>query len=448
MQINFRKTVGVASVFSALAMLTGPVLAGGFADAYQAALSYDPKLQGARFERDAGLQAVPLAKAGLLPSLSFSASRPRVHGYRELPNQQGTTTEQDLSYAAPQRSLNLRVPLFNPEGIMRYRQAETQAAYSEVQLTSRTLELVDRLGQAYFRALLAEEELKLLQAQVNAFSEQRRLTQRRLQGGEGTRTEVAEADARLDLAQAQLLDAKDNIEVSRRDLQAITGKDASVIAPVKPDFLPPVMAPDSVQTWLTEAYEKSALIQGRRLALEAARIEVSKSFSGHLPRVDLVGGISKASNESLSTLNQTTLQKSIGIQLNVPLYSGGYVNALTQQSRSMLQKAQTDLDAELAATELSVRRGFLLAVSGSGKMQAYKKAVDSSEVALDGVRRGLQAGYRTNVDVLDAQRQVFSAKRDLAQARYDYLMSRLRLFSAAGYPAQAVVAEIDQYLMQ
>ena len=448
MQTRFQKIMGVAGAACALTLLAAPVWAGGFAEAYQAALHYDPKFQGARFERDAGLQALPMAKAGLLPSLSFTASRPRVHGSREFPNQQGTTTEQDLSYTAPQRSLNLRIPLFNPEGIMRYRQAETQATYSEVQLTSRALELVERLGQAYFRALLAQEELKLLQAQVDAVSEQRRLAQRRFQAGEGTRTEVAEADARLDLAQAQLLDAKDAIEISRRDLQAITGKKMDEIAPIKPDFLPPTVEADSLQSWLSQAYQNSVLIQMRRLAFEAAQTEVSKSFSGHLPRVDIVGSISKSSNESLSTLNQTTLQKTVGIQLNLPLYSGGYVNALTEQSRSLLQKAQADLDAEIAATELSVHRGFLLALSGLGKVQAYKKAVDSSEVALDGVRRGLQAGYRTNVDVLDAQRQVFVAKRDLAQARYDYLTARLRLFSAAGYPAEAVVAEIDQYLMQ
>jgi outer membrane protein, protease secretion system len=443
---QFRAKASLLACALALGAWQLPANATSFQQAYQAAVDYDAKFQSARFERDANAQVVPLARAQLLPTLSASVSDIKYQGYRSIPTPSGEAVRQDLDYKSPQQSLNLRFGLYNPEALRRFSQAKKQAAYGEVALGSRELELVDRFGAAYFQVLLSAEEMRLIEAQVVSLQEQAKSASRRFAGGEGTRTEIAETQARLETAMAQRIDTASALEVAKLSFKTISGLNAEDLDELQPAFAPPTLAPANLDDWLQLALDRNSNIVARKLAVQIAEDEVSKSRAGHLPKLDLVAGVSRSKSESVNVINQTLSQRSFGLVLNVPIYSGGYVNALTEQALANVQRAKADLDAEVAATQISIRRAFLASSNGLARTKAYELALASSRVALDGARRGLAAGLRTNADVLDAQKQVFTTLRDLAQTRYEFLLSKLRLSSAAGAKPQQIVDEISVLL--
>jgi protease secretion system outer membrane protein len=423
----------------------------GLLEAYRAALINDPTYRSATFEREAGLQAEPLARAALLPKLDVQGSYSNSWGSREFPSVSSTgktsNITQSLNYVTELASLNLRVPLLNPEGIARYLQSGSQESYAEAVFSVRSNELMNRLSTAYFDLLLALDTQQLARAQVEAYREQAKLAARNFKGGEGTLTEVAEAESRQDLADAQLFEADNTVDVARRNLQNVTGLNPEAISPVRGDFEPPAIKPASMNEWLDLAVVNSPTLQAKRFALETARDEVNAvRAAGNLPKIDAMGSLSYNSSPSINTLGYKYSTGTAGVQISMPLYSGGYVSALTDKAIANMRQAESDLDVELNTTKLEIKRQFLAVNNGMAKIEAYKKAVKSSEVALEGTRQGLKAGIRTNVEVLNAEQQGFSAKRDLAKAKYDYLVARLKLKIASGILTAEDVAEIERLL--
>jgi protease secretion system outer membrane protein len=415
------------------------------AQAYEAALSADPKYRADRFERDAALFAVPLARSQLLPAVSYSASFTRYNGHRDVPGPAGDV-RQDLHYDAPVHALNLKLSLYSAENLRRYDQAKKQAEYSEAVFVTREVDLIDRLGNAYLQVLLSAEELRLNEAQVAAFDVQSSGADRRYRSGEGTRTEIAESQARLDNAVAARIDTRTALAVARATLRNMIGQDPGELSDLHPDFLPQPVTPGTLDEWLDIAYANSPMLAARRLAVEVAELEVRKARAGHLPRLDLIAGVTRSRSESVSTLDQDLRQKFLGLQLNVPLYAGGYVSALTQQAVANLERTRADLETERNTIEINVRRAFLACENALGRIMAYRSAVTASGIALEGTRRAFTAGLRTNVEVLDAQRLVFVSRRELAQNRFDYLLARLRLQSASGVRPALVIDDISGLL--
>lgn len=424
----------------------------GLLEAYQAALEHDPAYHSAQFEREVGMQAKPIARAALLPRLDFQGSFSNSWGDRQFPqtNARGQTENisQSLNYQTELVALNLRVPLFNPEGIARYLQAGMEESYAEAVFSVRGNDLMDRLASAYFDLLLALDTQRLAAAQVEAFREQAKLATHYLQGGEGTLTEVAEAESRQDLANAQLIEANNTVDVARRNLQNITGLDPQAIRPVRTDFEPAALAPAKLEEWVELAVANNPSIQARRYALETARAEVDTvRAGGHLPRIDAVGSLSYNASPSINTLGYEYSTGTAGVQANLPIFSGGATFALTDKALANAKRAESDLDFELNTAQLEVKRQFLAVTNGVAKVEAYRKAVKSSEVALEGTRQGLKAGIRTNVDVLNAEQQGFVAKRDWARAKYEYLVARIKLKIASGVLTAEDVAEIQRLLI-
>lgn len=417
-----------------------------FGEAFEAALANDAKLQAARFERESNQQGVPIARANLLPSVNLSVSQSRVQGVREFPNSQNQQVRQDLDYKAPQRSLSLRMPLFNYEAISRYRQSLAQYDQADEVFKLRGNDLLDRLGTAYLQRLLAEENVRLSKAQVAAVEAQRERARRLMEKGEATRIEVAEGDAALDVAKVQLIEAYDQVILARRDLLRITGTDAPVLNDVAPDYLPTPMGTAQLSDWQELAAQRSPAIKSRELAVEAARLGIHRTRAGHLPRLDLVASATRSRNESLSTLSQESRLHSLGLQLNVPLYSGGGVSASVRQAAAEMARVEAELDAERQTVALEVQKQYQTVTNGAARVEAYRKALASSEVALEGSEKSMIAGYRTNADVLEAQSKVFAARRDLARAKYDYLVARMRLQIQAGATLAEVVGDIDALL--
>jgi len=425
-----------------------PAGAHGLLEGWQAALAADPQYRSARYERDAGRLSVPLARAGLLPNIAIATSDSKVNGSRTslIPGLTDASTT-PLAYTSQSRALNMRLPLYYKEGWERLRQGEAQAEYANALFEVRAKDLAQRLGQAYFELLLGLETIELAQAQVQTYREQINFANRRFTGGEGTRTEVFEATARLDLAEAQLIDARDQVDVARRTLSNITGRDSMSVTPLRHAPGTMTLVPAGLDAWMELGRRDSPELRVRQRAIETARADVARNRAGHMPRVDLVASISQTRNDTVNTLNSEFNLRSIGVQVSLPIYSGGSVVAGVDQAVANLARAEAELENEVNTQMVEVRRQYLAVVNGLAKMSAYEKAAASSDVALEGTRQGLRAGIRTNLDVLDAQRQVFQARRDLAQARYQYLLAMLRLKSAAGQSLDEAIGELDKVLV-
>jgi len=291
------------------------------------------------------------------------------------------------------------------------------------------------------------DKLALADAEIAAYGAQRKLAERRRKGGEGTVTEVAEAESRLQLARAGRADALDRVAVAMRKLEGITGTPMGDLWILRPDFVPTGVRPGQLEEWYQLAQDNNPEIRAQRKAYEMASLEVNRSRAGHMPQLDFVARATRSENETISTLNQKTAVTAVGVQLNFPLFAGGRVSALTGQAVANRERTQAELDATVNEVLVEVKRQFMAVETGVSKVAAYEKAVDASLVAAEGTMRGMAAGIRTNTDVLDAERLMFVAKRDLAQARYEFLVSILQLKTAAGVLSEKDVAEIANVLL-
>lgn len=435
-----------------LAALAAAMLAAGsaqamnFAEAVAAARNNDPNYRGAGFDLESTRQGVPIARSALLPQVAISASRSEVSGTRTFYNGLNQEVQVGVGYSAPQASLQARLSVFNRDAWARLDQAKAQAEQAESAYRARGLDLIDRVGTAYLQALLSAENLSLSGQQVAAAEGQLKRSAERFKRGEGTRSEEAQAQANFDLAQVKLFEARDQLEIARRALQRLTGRPTTDLNHVAADFVPDEPASGTLFEWLETAVQNNPIIRAKQQALTAAQFNVKRQSAGHWPRVDLVASIGRTENDSITTLGQTSVLKSVGVQVNMPLYSGGGVDASVKQALAEQGRAEEDIRVERENVEAEVQRNFLLVANGAARVLAYRRAAESSQVAYTGAVRAQEAGLGTTADVLDAQARLFTARRDLAQARYEYLSARLRLRAQAGLPLEEVTNDIDRLL--
>jgi len=440
----------VAALAVAASLLAGapaPARAAtGLSAAYQSARQVDPQFRAARYELEAAMQAVPMARAGLLPLLQGTGNYSKITGDRELPTPTGNTVSQNLDYISWAATLQARQPLFNRDAWMRYKQAEQQVAYANAVFAGRENELAVRVSQAYFEVLFAQDLLDITVATKLSYEELVRLARARFGGGEGTRGEVADAQARVALAVAEEIDAKDRLTVSRQALADIAGN-VGDIAPLRADWTPTPLQPSALELWNEIARDRSPEIAAQRQNVAVAEYDIQRARSGHYPRLDLIASASESKSETVNVLNQQIRQNTLGVQLAVPIFQGGYFNAATDQAIANKSKEESTLDATTNKVLLDVKRQYLAATNAWSKMAAYEAAVAASEVSLKGAQSGFKAGVRVQADVLDAERILYLSRRDLARSRYDYLVARVKLMSAAGTLTEKDIQDIDRFLV-
>lgn len=440
------------TLLTALALSLNPLLpasALGFMEAYRAALQNDPTYQAAIAENEAGQQNRAMGRAGLLPQISANASRARVRGEREYNTQ--TLSEvrnviEPLSYFSTSRTVQVRQSVLNMAAIANFRQGRARAEYSTEVFRGKQNDLALRLSSAYFQALLSQHAIDLAQAKVQSIEQQLKTAEVQFKAGDGTVTDVDEARARRDLAQAQLIEARNQLTVAMRSLQELVGDKPVSLAQLKADFakqLKPEL--ETLDVWLDRALETSADIAAQRRALEVAEREVDKNRAGHLPTVDVYASSGRSQSDSFSSINQEYRTRQLGVQVNIPIFSGGYTNAATTQAIANRERARNELEATVNKTHIEVTKQYSGTVSGLAKVQALELAVKSSEQALESTKMGFKAGMRSNVDILNAEEQLYTSRRDLAEAKYVYLLSRLRLKAAAGQLSEADMGEVDSY---
>jgi len=427
------RTRALAAAVSAVFMVyAGNASALGLVEAYQAALTNDSVFQAATQEYLAGQENKILGRSLLLPNVAANYANSKNRADVEAVNILGNKSLTHPEYYSRQASVQLRQALFSMDSWARYKQGLAQSDYATAVFESRRQELILRVAAAYTYALFATEQLRLAEVQRNMYAEQQKVNDQLFEKGEGTKTDMLETQSRLDLAEAQVLEAQDNVQTANATLSAMVGQDVKGLDDLNPSFRISQLPLGSLEEWKTGALADSPDIQAQRYAVETAHQEVNKAKAGHAPRLDFIASYSKNKANTVDTYNQDSTVRSIGIQLNVPLYSGGQVSSATRQAVASQEKAKADLQSTTDKVLIELRKQYASVLSSAAKIRALEKAVASGELLIQATEHSIKGGVRINLDLLNAQQQLYLSKRDLAQARYGYLVSTLRLKSAAG----------------
>lgn len=399
----------------------------GLLEAYEDALQHDPLFRSAVHENEAGQQSVEIGRSALLPNLSITHTQGINRG---TINQSGQSHALDFDNEVT--TLALRQPLLNLEAVAGYRQGVADANSSQARFSNQNHQLIIRLAETYFDALLAHDRLSLAQAQRDALAELRLVNENMLQHGEGTKTDVLETHSRYSLAQAQVIEAQDEWETARLALATITGKPVTKLEALHEMFQPSPIQPPDFESWRELALAGNTELLTQRYAVDSSREEVTKSRAGHAPRVDLVASLSRNNSASFVSADRNVRLASVGIEVNIPLYAGGRVSAITSQASANQAKMEADLDAITDKVLLDLRKQFQLLQSSILRIDSLEIAVESARLLVEATEKSIRGGIRINLDLLDAQKQLYAAQVDLAEARYSYLLAYLRLRFAAG----------------
>ena len=439
-------TTRVGLVALACALCAAPAGAVTLEQAYSAALKNDPAYRMNFYENEIGKENRILGRAGLLPNVSASYSASRNRADIDYLTASGTRSpETHPNYISRSSVLQLRQPILNLDAVARYRQGVTQSRQSAAQFEANTGEVALRVVGAYADALFADDQLALSQAQRDMYLEQQKVNQRMFEKGEGTKTDMLETQARLDLAEAQVLEAQDNLATSRAALEAIIGMEAGALQRLGSNFHIAPLAPVALEDWKAMAVLHNPELEAARLAVENARLEIFKQRAGHAPRLDLVATYSKGDAETLNTYTQNTTNRTIGIQFNVPIYAGGSVNAASRQAVASHERAKADLDNRTNKVMVELGKAHALVLSSVKRIDALVKATESGKELMKATEQSIKGGVRINLDLLNARQQLFASQRDLAQARYGYLLAVLRLHAASGTLDAENVRQIAAY---
>lgn len=412
-------------------------------EAYQAALAQDATVRAARATADSARERLPQARAQLRPNIVFSAGR----NHNNLDYWQKTPVPFEDRYYSFNQTLQLRQPLFRKPLWDGVAQATFIVQDADATLERELQNLGVRVVGAYLEALLAQDQLELVLRQQAFISTQLDAARKALAAGSGTRTDIDEAQAKLDMNRADELESRQNLDFTRHQIEVLVGRPVVELARLDPSRLT-LNAPEpaGLDAWTGLAESSSPEIQALKARREAARLEVDKATGGHYPTLDAVVQLTRSASENVTMTSSRYINRAIGVQLNLPLYAGGYVDSTVRQAAAELTKAEELLEAARLDLGVRLHREFRGVTEGVLKVRAYEQAVASAEQLVQSSRRSFQAGSRTTLDVLNAEQQRQTALRDLAQARYLYMISRVRLQALAGGDKQAPLAELNGWL--
>lgn len=433
MRVLKMKRIAAGLLCAGLVLPVSNTFAIGLIDAYNLALQNDPVYQSAIHEHDASGESRELARSNFKPQLAFNYNGARNFATTSQPNPYtGGKSTSYPHYVSSTSSLNFSQPIIGFDNYARYKEGMAQADYGDAQFSSRQQDLLMRLLGAYVDALFAYDNLRLVTSQRDTLIEQKQVNDRMFKEGEGTKTDMLETQAKLDLAEAQLIEARDGHAANFQALEAMVGVEIKSVDGLVEGFKPKALQPADFESWRTIALEHNPDIAAARVAVEVAKDDVEKNRAGHMPHMDFVASIGKDNASSINTYTEDSTVRSYGIQLTVPLYAGGSVSALTRQATAAYEKAKSDLDDRTNQVMLDMHKQHYAVLSSVAKIAALEKSVDSAKLLVTATKQSIKGGVRINLDLLNAQQQEYIAQRDLAQARYTYMVAELRLRSDAG----------------
>ena len=404
--------------------LSGAVRAQGLTAIYEAARAYDATYLAARAQADAAQYKAAQAEALGLPTLSA--------------NVKGVATQIDLPGGrsgdnnAVQTGLNGRMPLFNKANQATMEQAQRSLVASKAELESAEQDLIIRVTQAYFDVLAARDDVALAKTNKTYILEQLASAKRNFEVGTATITDTREAQSRADLATAQEIAADNNLINRRIALAYLVGRRDVDPLPLATPVVLPTIVPKNVEEWVSVADSVHPQVTRARIALEIAKLEIAKSKAGELPTIDAVASLGANYATGDSIIPGTTRSGSLGLELNWPLYTGGSVQNRIRETVSLEQRSREEFESARRTVAQNTRVAFWGVQSGEALVKALEAAESSSRLSLEATQLGYKVGVRVNIDVLNAQTQLFQTQRDLFKSRYDVLVNSLRLRQASG----------------
>jgi outer membrane protein len=435
-------------LLATLLAASGGAQAADLLQTYRAAQANDPVIAAARATQQAGQEKLSQGRSLLMPSVNLTANTT----FNDLTTQFNPSVPPLLTggtdrYNSNGYGVTMVQPLYREQNWAAYSESKLQAMQSDLQYKIAEQDLIVRVAQAYFDVLIAQDSVELVGAQMKAISEQREQAKRNFEVGSATITDTLEAQARYDQTGAQEIAAKNNLEVKRSALQQLINAVPGDLDELGKDFKLEVPQPAIIEKWVSEAEQSNLQLAIAQASAEIADKEVARNRGGNYPTVDIVANYSRNNaNGGSFGIGTDTTSKSVGLQLNMPLFEGGAVNSKWREAEANRERARHELENARRNVEQQTRQAYLGVVSGVSQVQALKQALASSQSVLDASKLGQEVGVRTNLDVLNAQQQLFSTRRDLYQAQYNYLMSELRLKQAEGTLGLTDLEKVNQAL--
>lgn len=414
---------------------------------YQEAANNNADLAAARADYEARREVVPQARAGLLPNLSAGANLSDTRTQIDSPSV--TRSRSGTVYQA-----NLSQPLFRADRWFQLQAAEATNEQAALELSATEQNLILQSAETYFTVLRAQDTLASTKAEEAAFKRQLDQANERFDVGLSDKTDVLEAQAGFDTARANRIIAQRQVEDAFQALITLTNRDFAALEGIEHSL--PILAPtpNDAKAWVDTAAAQNLNLQASNYAVDAAEETLRQRKSGHAPTLDAVASYQKGDNDSLGFSNSGTPptfsgdveQRSIGLQLNIPLYSGGLTSSQVREAYQRVNQSE-QLRESLRRQVVQNTRNLHRAVNTDVEtVQARKQSIISNQSALEATEIGYQVGTRNIVDVLDAQRQLYSSVRNYNDARYDYILNNLRLKQAAGTLSPADLEALEQYL--
>ncbi len=412
--------------------------ADGLLELYREAQLHDTALAAAKADVEASKESKEQSQAMFLPSIGLSASVSHVDMNVPVPG------KSSYVYTSDNVSVTLRQQIYRKLNKVANKQSEFRIKAVETMYAQAQQDLIVRVSVAYFDLLRAQDTQRLLESQQAAIAEQLNQSKKLFAAKVGTLTDLNDAQAQADMILSKVIEAKSAVELRSRALQRIIGRRPSNIKSLG-DIPLQMPSPEDVEKWIKLSEENNPQIEVKRVNLDYIEQEVEKGRSGHYPTLDAVLSVSRADNPSYFLTGRQD-SKSGGLEFNMPLFDGGYVSSRVRELMANKEKAYSDLEDTIRGVALQTSESFFLVTSAIARVKALEQAVISNQSSVQSTTKGKEVGMRTVVDVLSAQQQLFSSMRDLVQARYDYVVNKLKLDSAVGDLSEEKLLAVNRWL--
>lgn len=417
-------------------------------EVYNLALANDPTFEAARHTLEAARQKLPQARAGLLPTINLTGNDGKTRANATFTG----IPEAARDIQAWTWTVQLTQPLIRLQNVFAYTESESLVLQAEAQFAQAEQDLIIKAAQAYFDVLVAEEAVTAADAQVKAMQEQWKQAKRGYEMGIAAITDAHEAKSKAELARSQHVAALNDLETKRSELERLVGEVPSRLAALRPLSTTVRPQPDDALAWAAQAKENNAAVRAQKAAFETADAEVSRNRAEHLPTLDWTASHgSNFSSGSLTTPSDYTSRvrsTQTGVQLTIPIFSGGASSARVAEAIANRDKARAQLEEARRKAGADARQAYAAVVNSLSQIEALSAAVESGASAVKGNRIGYKMGIRINSDVLSAEQQLYATERDLAKARYEALLQGLKLKAAAGILAESDLATINVQLAE
>ncbi len=430
-------------ISAALGSISASAYADSLAQIYDLAKQNDPQLLSVAAQRDQAFEAITSSRSALLPQINLTAGYNLTLGETEYDDSALSTSSNDQN--ALTAGVSFSQALYNRASWITLDTAEKTARQADATYAATQQGLILRVSQAYFEVLRAQDNLEFVRAEKAAVARQLEQTKQRFEVGLSAITDVHDAQAQYDAVLADEVLAENDLINSYESLREITGQEHNNLDVLDTERFSASRSSSPAEMLIEEAKEKNLSLLSSRISQDIARDNISLASSGHLPTLSLDGGYSYSaySGTEDSKNDRTNDALNIGVNLAVPLYSGGRVTSQTKQAEYAYVAASENLEAQYRSVVKAVRAQNNNINASIGALRAYEQSVVSARSALEATEAGFDVGTRTIVDVLDATRRLYDANRNLSNARYSYILSRLQLRQAVGTLNEQDILSID-----